>query len=339
MVTGGAGFIGSHFIDLLFSDETPDIDKVVCLDLLTYAGKLENLEQHNDNPSFVFVKGNIGDQSLVSSLLKEHQIDWIVNFAAETHVDRSIEGPDAFVQTNIVGTHELLKATLNYFKQLPEEKKESFRFLHISTDEVYGSLGPDDPPFTEESPYQPNSPYSASKAASDHLVRAYHHTYGFPSLITNCSNNYGPRQDTEKLIPLMITNALAGKPLPIYGDGLNVRDWLYVIDHCRAVLIVLQKAEVGETYNIGGNCEKTNIEIVDILCSALDHLMPKPNGRTFKDLKKYVTDRPGHDRRYGIDCAKLESELSWAPTESLETVIQKTIRFYLKIHKLHNQGS
>lgn len=330
LVTGGAGFIGSHFVDLLLSDETTNIDKVVCLDLLTYAGRLENLEQHKDNPKFVFVKGDIGDQTLVSSLLNEHQFEWIVNFAAETHVDRSIEGPDAFIQTNIVGTHELLKATLNYFNPLSAEKKETFRFLHISTDEVYGSLGPNDPAFTEESCYQPNSPYSASKAASDHLVRAYHHTFGLPTLITNCSNNYGPRQDAEKLIPLMITNALAEKPLPIYGDGLNVRDWLFVGDHCTAILKVLQKGRKAETYNIGGNCEKTNIEIVDTLCAILDRAKPKQNGVSYIDQKTFVTDRKGHDRRYGIDCTRARSKLFWHPKETFNSGISKTINWYLK---------
>jgi dTDP-glucose 4,6-dehydratase len=329
LVTGGAGFIGSHFIDLLFSEETKGIGQVVCLDLLTYAGKLENLEQHKDNQKFVFVKGDIGDQTLVSKILDEHHITWVVNFAAETHVDRSIDGPDAFIQTNIVGTHELLKATLNHFNSLEEAEKSSFRFLHISTDEVYGSLGPNDPPFTEETPYAPNSPYSASKASSDHLVRAYHHTFGLPTLITNCSNNYGPRQFPEKLIPLIITNALAEKPLPIYGDGLNVRDWLYVGDHCTAILTVLKTGTIGETYNIGGNCEKTNIEIVDTLCSILDKLKPRENG-SYLSQKTFVIDRKGHDRRYAIDCKKIETAFLWIPEETFESGISKTVRFYLK---------
>lgn len=329
LVTGGAGFIGSHFIDLLFEDKSDNTIKVVCLDLLTYAGRLENLNRHKDNPSFTFVKGDIGDQELVLKSLSEHDIDWVVNFAAETHVDRSIEGPDAFIQTNIVGTHELLKASLSYYNQLADERRNRFRFLHVSTDEVYGSLGPNDPAFTEETPYAPNSPYSASKAASDHLVRAYHHTYGLPTLITNCSNNYGPRQFPEKLIPLMLLNAIEGKSLPIYGDGLNVRDWLYVTDHCTGILKVLQLATPGETYNIGGNCEKTNIEIVDTLCTMLDGIYPKKTG-SFLSQKTFVTDRKGHDMRYAIDCTKIEDELSWHPVETFESGILKTVEFYLQ---------
>jgi len=329
LVTGGAGFIGSHFIDLLFSDKAEEVDQVVCLDLLTYAGRVENIEGHQQNPNFTFVKGDIGNQALVSEILSGHSIDWVVNFAAETHVDRSIEGPDAFIQTNIVGTHELLKAALGTFDKLDEKKKRSFRFLHISTDEVYGSLEPEDPAFNEDTQYAPNSPYSASKAASDHLVRAYHHTFGLPTLITNCSNNYGPRQFPEKLIPLMITNALAGNDLPIYGDGLNIRDWLYVNDHCTGVLKVLQKGKRGDTYNIGGNFEKTNIEIVNTLCSILDTVKPKSSGESYLSQKSFVIDRKGHDRRYAIDCSKIESELSWAPAETFESGIQKTVRFYL----------
>jgi len=330
LVTGGAGFIGSHFIDLLFSEKTEGIDTVVCLDLLTYAGSMDNLAQHSHNERFTFIKGDIGDQSLVSKILEEHSIGWVVNFAAETHVDRSITGPDAFIQTNVVGTHELLKATQNYFNSLGEAKNTSFRFLHVSTDEVYGSLGPNDPPFTEETPYAPNSPYSASKAASDHLARAYHHTFGLPTLITNCSNNYGPRQHPEKLIPLMISNALAGKPLPIYGDGLNVRDWLYVEEHCKAVLKVLENGTLGETYNIGGNCEKTNIEIVDTLSCILDDERPNPSGESYLSLKSFVIDRKGHDRRYAIDCRKIQEELKWTPEEVFESGILKTVNFYMK---------
>jgi dTDP-glucose 4,6-dehydratase len=329
LVTGGAGFIGSHFLDLLFSEQATNIEKVVCLDLLTYAGREENLDHHRVNENFHFLKGDIGDQSLVTNLLKDHAIDWVVNFAAETHVDRSIDGPDVFIQTNIVGTHELLKATLAHFNYLPENRKNHFRFLHVSTDEVYGSLGPEDPAFREDTPYAPNSPYSASKAASDHLVRAYHHTFGLPTLITNCSNNYGPRQFPEKLIPLMITNAIAGKPLPIYGDGLNVRDWLYVADHCTGVLRVLEGGTQGETYNIGGNHEETNIEIVDTLCSILDKTAPKQSGASYAEQKTFVVDRLGHDRRYAIDCSKMQKELCWKPTETFESGIQKTVAHYL----------
>jgi len=330
LVTGGAGFIGSHFIDLLFSEKTEGIDTVVCLDLLTYAGSMDNLAQQSHNERFTFIKGDIGDQSLVSKILDEHSIGWVVNFAAETHVDRSITGPDAFIQTNVVGTHELLKATQNYFNTLGDVTKTSFRFLHVSTDEVYGSLGPNDPPFTEETPYAPNSPYSASKAASDHLARAYHHTFGLPTLITNCSNNYGPRQHPEKLIPLMISNALAGKPLPIYGDGLNVRDWLYVEDHCKAVLKVLENGTLGETYNIGGNCEKTNIEIVDTLCTLLDSLRPAATNSSYLLLKQFITDRLGHDRRYGISSQKLQSEFGWTSAENFTQALEKTVRWYLQ---------
>jgi len=330
LVTGGAGFIGSHFLDLLLTGEVEETETVVCLDLLTYAGRMENLEHHLENRNFKFIKGDIGDQSLVSDILEKNSIDWVVNFAAETHVDRSIEGPDAFIETNIVGTHELLKATLNYFNQLEDKKKHSFRFLHISTDEVYGSLETEDPAFTEENQYAPNSPYSASKASSDHLVRAYHHTFGLPTLITNCSNNYGPRQFPEKLIPLIITNAVAGKDLPIYGDGLNIRDWLYVVDHCTGILRVLQKGTPGETYNIGGNFEKTNIEIVDTLCSILDEVKAKDDGNSYLSQKTFVTDRKGHDRRYAIDCSKIEKELFWSPTETFESGIQKTVSHYLE---------
>ncbi|MDA1069611.1 MAG: dTDP-glucose 4,6-dehydratase [Verrucomicrobia bacterium] len=330
LVTGGAGFIGSHFIDLLLSKQVEGIDKVLCLDLLTYAGREENFAHHLTDRRFSFVKGNIGDQSLINQLLSDHAIDWIVNFAAETHVDRSIEGPDAFIQTNVVDTHELLKASLTYFDTLKEESKATFRFLHVSTDEVYGSLEPYDPPFTEENQYQPNSPYSASKAASDHLVRAYHHTFGLPTLITNCSNNYGPRQFPEKLIPLMIQQALKGEKLPIYGDGLNVRDWLYVTDHCTGILRVLEKGDPGATYNIGGNCEKTNIEIVDTLCSILDGISPKEQGESYLSQKTFVTDRKGHDRRYAIDSSKMKEELNWSPAETFETGIQKTVSHYLE---------
>lgn len=329
LVTGGAGFIGSHFLDLVLSERSEGIETVICLDLLTYAGRKENLAHHLDHPKFRFVRGDIGDQGLANRLLTEHSIDWVVNFAAETHVDRSIEGPDAFIQTNVVGTHELLKASLAFYEQLGPEEAARFRFLHVSTDEVYGSLESSAPAFTEENQYLPNSPYSASKAASDHLVRAYHHTFGLPTLITNCSNNYGPRQFPEKLIPLMIHSALSGKPLPIYGDGLNVRDWLYVTDHCTGILRVLEQGALGETYNIGGNCEKTNIEIVDTLCSILDKQKPKADGECYINQKAFVRDRKGHDRRYAIDCRKMETELGWTPAETFESGIQKTIEWYV----------
>ncbi len=329
LVTGGAGFIGSHFLDLLLADANGPTDEIICLDLLTYAGREENFAHHEDNPKFSFIKGDIGDQGLVGELLDKYQIDWVVNFAAETHVDRSIEGPDAFIQTNVVGTHELLKASLAYYSELNPEQKHRFRFLHVSTDEVYGTLTFDEAAFTEENQYLPNSPYSASKAASDHLVRAYHHTFGLPTLITNCSNNYGPRQFPEKLIPLMIHNALDGKSLPIYGDGLNVRDWLYVTDHCTGIHKVLENGRLGETYNIGGNCEKTNIQIVDTVCSILDSQQPKANDSSYLSQKTFVTDRKGHDRRYAIDCQKIESELGWTPAETFETGIQKTTQWYL----------
>ena len=329
LVTGGAGFIGSHFLDLLLSDTADSIEKVICLDLLTYAGREENFAHHAENDRFHFEMGNIGDQALVARLLERWNIGWIVNFAAETHVDRSIEGPDAFIQTNVVATHELLKASLTHFERLDKSTKETFRFLHVSTDEVYGSLNPDDPAFTEDNQYAPNSPYSASKAASDHLVRAYHHTFGLPTLITNCSNNYGPRQFPEKLIPLMIHQALKGSPLPIYGDGLNVRDWLYVTDHCTGILRVLEAGTLGETYNIGGNCEKTNIEIVDTLCSILDTQKPKAGEESYINQRTFVTDRKGHDRRYAIDCRKMREDLNWTPSETFETGISKTIDWYL----------
>ncbi len=330
LVTGGAGFIGSNFIHLLL-DKNTDLaaDKIVCLDMLTYAGRRENLDQYLTDPRFVFAQGDIADRFLVPELLETHQIDWIVHFAAESHVDRSIDGPGEFIQTNVVGTHELLSMALEYYKKLSAEKQSTFRFHHVSTDEVFGSLKPEDPAFCETTPYCPNSPYSASKAGSDHLVNAYHHTYGFPILMSNCSNNYGPYQFPEKLIPRMISNALEEKPLPIYGDGLNIRDWLYVEDHCTGILKVLQHGRIGETYCIGGNCEKTNIVIVDTICDALDKLRPRSNGQSYKELKTFVKDRPGHDRRYAIDISKINTELQWSPAESFESGIQKTIEWYL----------
>lgn len=326
LVTGGAGFIGSNFVlDWLAQSDEP----VINLDRLTYAGNLENLHSLTGDPRHIFVRGDIGDFDLVAKLLAEHRPRAIIHFAAESHVDRSIHGPEDFIQTNIVGTYRLLEAARGYWDALPEADKAMFRFLHVSTDEVYGSLEPDDPPFAETHPYHPNSPYSASKAASDHLVRAWHHTYGLPTLTTNCSNNYGPYQFPEKLIPLMIVNALAGKPLPVYGDGLNVRDWLYVKDHCAAIREVLARGRVGETYNIGGWNEKTNLEIVRMVCHLLDELRPRPDGTSHASLIAFVKDRPGHDRRYAIDARKIERELGWRPAETFETGIRKTVQWYL----------
>ncbi len=324
LVTGGAGFIGANFVlDWLAAGG----ESVVNLDKLTYAGNLESLASLKDDLRHIFVQGDIGDASLVEGLLKQHQPRAIINFAAESHVDRSIHGPEDFIQTNVVGTFHLLQAVRAYWAGLADDRRAAFRFLHVSTDEVYGSLGPLDPAFTETTPFAPNSPYSASKAASDHLVRAYYHTYGLPVLTTNCSNNYGPLQFPEKLIPLIIHNALSGKPLPIYGDGLNVRDWLYVGDHCSAIRAVLESGRVGETYNIGGCNEMANIEVVKIVCALLDAL--KPTAKSYASLITYVTDRAGHDRRYAIDARKIESELGWTPSETFETGIRKTVQWYL----------
>jgi len=326
LVTGGAGFIGSNFVlDWLAQSDEP----VVNLDVLTYAGNLENLASLNGDARHVFVKGDIGDSELVSRLLIEHQPRAVVNFAAESHVDRSIHGPEDFIQTNIVGTFRLLEAVRAYYGQLGDGARQAFRLLHVSTDEVYGSLAKDDPAFTETNRYEPNSPYSASKAASDHLVRAYHHTYGLPVLTTNCSNNYGPYHFPEKLIPLVIHNALAGKPLPIYGDGQQIRDWLYVKDHCSAIRRVLEAGRLGETYNVGGWNEKPNLDVVHTLCTILDELSPRADGKPYKEQITYVTDRPGHDRRYAIDASKLERELGWKPAETFETGIRKTVQWYL----------
>ncbi len=326
LVTGGAGFIGSNFIlQWLAAENTP----VVNLDKLTYAGNLANLESVSANPQYSFVHGDIGDRSLVADLLRRHQPQAIVHFAAESHVDRSIHGPDDFVRTNVNGTFNLLEEVRAYWSALNGQPKTAFRFLHVSTDEVYGSLRPEDPAFSETTAYAPNSPYSASKAASDHLVRAYHHTYGLPTLTTNCSNNYGPYQFPEKLIPLVILNALNGKALPVYGDGKNVRDWLYVADHCEAIRTVLSKGRVGETYNIGGENEKRNLEIVNVICSILDELRPKDPVVPHAKLITFVQDRPGHDRRYAIDARKIEAELGWKPRETFETGIRKTIEWYL----------
>jgi dTDP-glucose 4,6-dehydratase len=326
LVTGGAGFIGSNFvIDWLAGSS----EKVVNLDVLTYAGNPDNLAGLKGDPRHVFVKAGIGDFDLVARLLAEHRPRAIVNFAAESHVDRSIHGPEDFIQTNIVGTFRLLEAVRAYWGGLEGDEKEAFRFLHVSTDEVYGSLGKEDPAFTETHRYEPNSPYSASKAASDHLVRAYHHTYGLPVLTTNCSNNYGPYHFPEKLIPLVIHNALAGKPLPIYGDGQQIRDWLYVKDHCSAIRRVLEAGRLGETYNVGGWNEKPNLDVVHTLCDILDELQPRADGQSYRTQITFVKDRPGHDQRYAIDASKLERELGWKPAETFETGIRKTVRWYL----------
>jgi dTDP-glucose 4,6-dehydratase len=326
LVTGGAGFIGSNFVlDWLSgNDET-----VVNLDKLTYAGNLNNLASIRDDLRHLFVHGDICDAELVSSLLAQHKPRAIVHFAAESHVDRSIHGPAAFIATNVNGTFNLLESTRAYWAALPESERAAFRFLHVSTDEVYGSLSPKDPPFTETTAYQPNSPYSASKAASDHLVRAYHHTYGLPTLTTNCSNNYGPYHFPEKLIPLVIANARAGKPLPIYGDGQQIRDWLYVGDHCAAIRRVLDDGRPGETYNIGGWNEKANLDVVQVLCNILDELAPRQQGGSYAEQITYVADRPGHDRRYAIDARKIERELGWKPAETFETGIRRTVQWYL----------
>ncbi len=327
LVTGAAGFIGSNFVLDWLNQST---EEVVSLDLLTYAGNLENLSSLNQNPHHHFVKGNIGDRDLILSLLKKYQIRAVVNFAAESHVDRSIHGPGDFIETNIVGTYNLLESVRSYWNDLDEISKNTFRFLHVSTDEVYGSLDDKAPAFTENNPYEPNSPYSASKAASDHLVRAWFHTYGLPVLTTNCSNNYGPYHFPEKLIPLCILNALNGKPLPIYGDGQQIRDWLYVKDHCSAIREALKRGKIGETYNVGGWNEKTNLDVVKTLCGILDELRPKADGSKYENQITYVKDRPGHDRRYAIDASKLERELDWKPKETFETGLRKTVLWYLE---------
>jgi dTDP-glucose 4,6-dehydratase len=326
LVTGGAGFIGSNFVlDWLAQSDEP----VINLDALTYAGNRENLVSLEGDARHVFVHGDITDRALLDRLLAEHRPRALVHFAAESHVDRSIHGPGAFIKTNVEGTFTLLEAMRAHWGALPVEQKAAFRFLHVSTDEVYGSLGPGDAAFTETHPFEPNSPYSASKAASDHLVRAWHHTYGLPVLTTNCSNNYGPYHFPEKLIPLMIVNALAGKPLPVYGDGMQIRDWLYVKDHCSAIRAVLAGGRLGETYNVGGWNEKPNIEIVQTVCALLDELRPSPEG-PYARLVTYVKDRPGHDRRYAIDARKIERELGWRPAETFETGIRKTVQWYLE---------
>ena len=326
LVTGGAGFIGANFVlDWRARVGTP----VINLDKLTYAGNLENLASLENDADYLFVQGDIGDRALLKQLLEEHCPYAIINFAAESHVDRSILGPEDFIQTNVVGTFHLLEEVRGFWMTLNTDDQARFRFLHVSTDEVYGSLGPTDPAFTEATAFAPNSPYSASKAASDHLVRAYHHTYGLPVLTTNCSNNYGPYHFPEKLIPLMIVNALAGKSLPVYGDGMQIRDWLYVRDHCSAIRRVLDAGKVGETYNIGGWNEKPNIEIVGTVCALLDRLRPRADGRPYRDQITYVKDRPGHDRRYAIDATRIERELGWRPAETFESGIRKTVDWYL----------
>lgn len=325
LVTGGAGFIGGNLVlDLVAAGK-----RVVNLDALTYAGNLDTISAVRNHPNHIFIKGSIGERGLVGRLLSEYRPLAVVNLAAETHVDRSIDSPGCFIHTNIVGTFELLEAVRAYWKALSSAEREEFRFLHVSTDEVYGSLGEEDERFTEKSPYSPNSPYSASKAAADHLVRAYHETYGLPVLIINCSNNYGPRQFPEKLIPLMIQNALTGKPLPVYGDGGNVRDWLYVKDHCQAIQRVLEGGRVGERYNVGGDSERTNLEVVHGICTLLDGMLPDSPYRPHSSLITFVKDRPGHDRRYAIDAGKIRRELGWEPRETFESGLKKTVRWYL----------
>jgi dTDP-glucose 4,6-dehydratase len=326
LVTGGAGFIGSNFIlDWMRRCDEP----VVNVDKLTYAGNLQNLAEVAGHPSHVFVRADIGDMETVARALDAHAPRAVLNFAAESHVDRSIHDADDFIQTNVVGTLRLLKAACAYWGRLPADRQRAFRFLHVSTDEVYGSLGASDPAFRETTPYAPNSPYAASKAASDHLVRSFHHTHGLPTLTTNCSNNYGPRQFPEKLIPLVIHNALSGEPIPVYGDGGNIRDWLHVSDHCDAICAVLQGGRVGETYNIGGDSELRNIDVVGTICAALDRERPRADGRSYGEQITFVTDRPGHDRRYAVDATKIRDEIGWRPRESFETGIGKTIRWYL----------
>lgn len=327
LVTGSAGFIGANFVlDWLNEHD----EAVVSLDKLTYAGNRQNLASLESDPRHTFIQGDIGDTDLVVRLLDEYRPRAVLNFAAESHVDRSILGPEEFIQTNIVGTFRMLECVRHYWQALPAAERDEFRFLHVSTDEVYGSLSPDAPAFTEHNKYEPNSPYSASKAASDHLVRAYHHTYGLPVLTTNCSNNYGPYHFPEKLIPLVIHNALAGRSLPIYGDGQQIRDWLYVKDHCSAIRRVLEAGALGETYNVGGWNEKANIDVVQTLCDILDQEQPRTDGRSYREQIAFVKDRPGHDRRYAIDASRLERELGWKPAETFETGIRKTVRWYLE---------
>ncbi|MCH8474844.1 MAG: dTDP-glucose 4,6-dehydratase [Opitutales bacterium] len=330
LITGGSGFIGSNFIHHLFAQDEVAIEEIINVDILSYAGNPENLSFYEKNPRYCFYHTDIGQTEDIVQILDHHQPDGVFNFAAESHVDRSIDSPEPFFRTNVIGTLRLLEAFRAYHRKQSPERQKELRFLHISTDEVYGSLSPNDPAFTEETPFAPNSPYAASKASSDHIIRAAHHTYGLPVLTTNCSNNYGPYQFPEKLIPLMILNALEGKPLPIYGDGQNIRDWLYVEDHCRALRQVWQRGQVGETYNIGGKNEKTNIEIVDTICDLLDQKAPSSIGHRHQELKTFVADRPGHDRRYAVDTSKIQRELGWSPRETFTSGIEKTIQWYLE---------
>jgi dTDP-glucose 4,6-dehydratase len=329
LVTGGAGFIGSNFIRQRLLENRSFLTKIVNLDALTYAGNLANLSDLSDDPRYVFVNGNIADISLVTKILDDHHIDAVVNFAAESHVDRSIDSPEQFFQTNVLGTLRLINCVKQYWQKLPETKKSAFRFLHVSTDEVYGSLGVTDKPWDEACPYQPNSPYAASKAASDHIVRSFYHTYHLPTLTTNCSNNYGPYHFPEKLIPLMILNALDGKPLPVYGDGQQIRDWLYVEDHATAIWLVLTKGRAGETYNVGGLNERPNLEIVNRICAILDRKSPRADGISYTSQITYVADRPGHDRRYAIDSTKIRNKLGWSPVQNFDSGIEKTVDWYL----------
>lgn len=324
LVTGGAGFIGSNFVLMAVNDG----HEIINVDALTYAGNVESLKSISDNPHHRFFHADIADKNGITELLNQYQPDAIVNFAAESHVDRSIDGPAAFVQTNVVGTLNLLECARDYWRALEGAKQSGFRFLHVSTDEVYGSLG-ETGAFTEQTPFAPNSPYSASKAASDHLVRAFHHTYGLPTVTTNCSNNYGPHQFPEKLIPLIIQKALSGSPLPIYGDGKNIRDWLYVTDHCTAIMKVLKSGRLGETYNVGGDAERENIAVVKAICSVLDTMRPRSDGKSYAEQMTFVKDRPGHDRRYAIDASKIKSELGWSPAVDFEQGIESTIQWYL----------
>ena len=326
IVTGAAGFIGSNFVLNWFEHQD---EKVIALDKLTYAGNLENLKSVETNKNYEFVQGDIADLKLISELLKKYQPRAIINFAAESHVDRSIHGPDEFMLTNIMGTYNMLNAVRHFYDELSDADQKNFRFLHVSTDEVYGSLSPNDPAFKESNKYQPNSPYSASKASSDHLVRSWHHTFGLPTLITNCSNNYGPYQFPEKLIPLCILKALKGQNLPIYGDGQQIRDWLFVLDHCSAIEIVLEKGVIGETYNIGATNPKTNLEAVNALCDLLDEIKPRNDGKSYSEQINFVKDRPGHDRRYSIDATKISYELGWKPIETFETGMRKTVKWYI----------
>ena len=327
LVTGGAGFIGANFIHYTLS-QRQNIS-IINLDALTYSGNLDNLRDIQDSPNYHFIKGDICNSEAISCLFQQTHFDAVFHFAAETHVDRSIKGPMPFVQTNVVGTANLLKQSLNYWEKLPAQEKETFRFLHVSTDEVFGSLEKDDPAFSETTPYAPNSPYAASKAASDHLVRSFYHTYQFPALVTNCSNNYGPYQFPEKLIPLIILNAVSGKDLPIYGDGQQIRDWLFVDDHCRALWTVMEKGKIGETYNIGGNNQPPNLEIVNTICAILDDLLPESEFKPHNQLIRFVQDRPGHDRRYAMNIDKIKNELGWQPEEDLQTGLRKTVKWYL----------